>query len=89
VPVDDGVKPRRVRVEIEGGDVVKDVDEGVAYLEDGRLGEHPGPVRRVDVAADGRDGGDACQVIQDRGIANITGMNDEVAAAERIDSLGP
>jgi hypothetical protein len=88
VPVDDGVEPCRVGIDIKGGDVVKDVDEGFADLKDGRFGEHPGPVAAIDVAADGRDRGDARQVLQDRGITDVAGVNDEVAAAQRLDGFG-
>ncbi len=84
MPGHDRVEPCGCGVEVQVRDIVNNVDEGIADLKDRRFrraASCSGATCRV-VAADCRHKGDAGEVFQDHGIANVTGMDDEVATAQ-------
>src|SRR2546422_8534543 len=76
VPGDDGVKFRGCGIEIELTQIVEDVEEDAAYLDNLRSLERGGPRAVVVVAAHCDDGCDLPQRVQHLGAAHITGVDD-------------
>jgi hypothetical protein len=67
--------------------VVDDVDLHVADLQHGILRQFPRPRLNVNVPAHGSNGSDLLQGGDDRGITDISGVDDVVGAAQSIKSL--
>ena len=86
---DHDVPPFGLWIGMQGVAVVDHVDPEAKSREGGRFRKSVGPVAAVDIAADRRDRGDACQLIEMLGFADIAGMQDVLNAREGLQRLGP
>lgn len=89
VPEYDGGKPGGVGVEGKVFEVVEEVDEDTADLDDFGMGEWVGPSSLVDVAADCGDGRDGLKFGQDQRRADVACVKDSGNSAKCIDDLRP
>lgn len=80
VPVEDSGEARGRRVEVEGLDVVQQVEVGAFEQEHLGLGEAAARALGVDIAADGSDGRDLSQGVEDGWIADVAEVQDAVDA---------
>src|SRR5712691_152037 len=67
VPIDDGGKSRRLRVEVEGVHIMEHIQEDVASLHDVAQRQYAGPRSVVDVPTDSdrwRDGSEALEHVE-------------------------
>jgi hypothetical protein len=74
-------------VNIELRKIVNDIDENPAELDQFRFRQRVGPCAPVVVAAYYRDRRNAREFINDRRAADITGVDDEITAAQEVNRL--
>ncbi len=88
MPVDDGAHARSGRIEIERVDVMHDVHVAAARIDD--RGQRPVPRRGsgVRVATNPGHRRDRTQFVENRGRADIAGVDDPIHARERAQCLG-
>jgi len=84
-----GGEARGGRIEIEGREVVKNVDRVAADLDNVVGRKTVSPRTLVVVAADGVDRCGGSQRIEDGWSAHVGTMNDEVLVPECIECVGP
>ena len=89
VAADHNVNLSRDWIEIQVVDVVNDVDNCRSGLKHLRRWKARRPRRSVDVAFDCPDRCNRTKLFEDRRIADIAGVDDEVGAAQGIHSLRP
>ena len=77
------------RIEAELRKVVQHMDAHGVDLEDLRLGDAPRPGTGVVVAAHRDDRCKAAKLVQQAGLADVAGVDDVVASAQRLDRLWP
>lgn len=82
VAADDGGESGGFGVEVEGVEVVNDVDNSAGEFDDFSSVETLGPGLDVDIAADGGDGRDFLERGNDLRIADVAGMDDVLRAAQ-------
>ena len=87
VPGNDRRESRRLRVEVERREIVKDIQLQSADGDDFRYRQSSGPLPRVDVAANGNRRRDGAQMFEDSRITDITSVNDELRSLQCFDSL--
>src|SRR4030095_2581249 len=85
---DDGVNTGRGGLQGQGVEVVQYVDERLAGTQHFGLAKRRCPNALVVVASHGRHRCNARQLLEDIGVADVAGVNDEVAAAHRVQGLG-
>lgn len=88
VPADDGRDAGRGWVEVEGGEIMQHVE-----VVSGKLDELGGRklgawAEAVDVSAYGGDGGDGAEGVDNRRVADVTGVEDVIDAAESGEGFG-
>lgn len=86
---DDSRESRGVRVKVELRQIMQDVDFMTVNFDDVVCGKTARPGAYVVIAAHGSDGRDASEHVQNRWIADVAAMNDEVRVAQRIKGLRP
>ena len=86
---DDIREYRGVRVKVELRQIMQDVDFMTVNFDDVVCGKTVRPGAYVVIAAHGSDGRDSSEQVQNRGIADVAAMNDEVRVAQRIKRLRP
>lgn len=89
VAIDDGGKPGGGWVEWEIFEIVEEVDEYAADLDDFGVGELVCPSSLVDVAADSRDGRNGFKLGEDERRADVACVKDPGDPAEGVDDLRP
>jgi hypothetical protein len=89
VATDDNPEARGLGDEIEGLEIVQDVDPHPGNLEGCTRGEGLGPVPFVDIAADGRDRGQGAEGLEDGSRADIPCVYDQVRPLKRLDGFRP
>ena len=67
--------------------IVNDIDENLAELDQLRFRQRVGPCAPVVVAAYYRDRRNTREFINDRRVANITGVDDEITVAQEVNRL--
>jgi hypothetical protein len=75
------------RIDLELRHVVKNVDKYLAHLKNCRSGYRLRPSAVVVVAPDHGKRGERLERFQYVSTANVSGVNDEIAAAEKLDGL--
>ena len=86
---DDSRESRGIRVKVELRQIMQDVDFMTVNFDDVVGGKTARPGAYVVIAAYGSDGRDASEHIQNRWIADVAAMNDEVGVAQRVKRLRP
>lgn len=74
--------------EVQFAEIVEHVKTGTGGLDDGGQRELQRPTLSIDIAADGKDGGDGFQLGENFRRANIAGMDDEMDATQGEQGLG-
>ena len=82
VAADDDVKAGSFGVEVELFKVVEDVDRDILEFDYSGKRNGTGPGFGVHVAANGEDGCDGFELIQDLGVADVTCVNDGLGVCE-------
>ena len=85
---DDDVDAGAGGVAIELLEIVQDVDARVGRVERGGCGKGGGPGTFVDIAADGGDGREGAEAVEDGGIADVAGVDDVIGTGERGEGFG-
>ncbi len=85
----DHMDSRGFGLEIQLPEIVHDVDGNAAEFDKFRLGQVLAPGRLIDVATDGSQWRHSFQVLQNCGIADISGVNNVVGAAESVQCFRP
>ncbi len=75
-------------VNVELRKIVNDIDGNPAELDQFRFRQRVGPCAPVVVAAYYRDRRNARKFINDHRVADITGVDDEITAAQEVNRLG-
>lgn len=75
--------------QIELREIVQHEDGNAGDLDEFGFGQFAGPRRLVDIAADGGNGRDGRELIEDFGSANVSGVNDALRSAQRLQCLRP
>jgi hypothetical protein len=86
---DDSRESRGMRIEVELRQVMKNVDFLAANLDDVVCGKTARPSAYVVIAAHSSDGRNASERVQNRWVADVAAMNDEVRVAKRIKRFRP
>jgi hypothetical protein len=86
---DDSRESRGIRVKVELRQIMQDVDFMTVNFDDVVCGKTAHPGAYVVIAAHGSDGRDASEHVQNRWIADVAAMNDEVRVAQRVKRLRP
>ena len=73
---DDDVEPGGLWFQIERGEIVEYIDRHAAEFDHFRLCQPSRPRCLVNVAADGGDGRDGCELLKNLRSADVSGMND-------------
>jgi hypothetical protein len=68
---------------------VHDVDEYVVDLEHFDFSHRLGPRASIVVATDGGNRGDGCELFQDGGMPDVTGVNNEIASPQECHCFRP
>ena len=89
MPADNNLEPRSFGHEVDLSEIVKDIHSHLVNLEGFRLGEIAGPRLPINVASHGLDRRQCPQGIEDRGFADVPGVNDQLRVPERLDRLRP
>lgn len=71
-------EPCRFRPQIQLSKIVQNINGGAGEFDHFRLCQLARPWCFVDVAADGSDGRDDCELLENLGSANVSGVNDVV-----------
>jgi hypothetical protein len=79
--------PGAIWVNIELRKIVNDIDENPAEFDQFRFRQRVGPRAPVVVAAYYRDRRNAREFINDHRVAEITGVDDEITAAQEVNRL--
>jgi hypothetical protein len=79
----------REGIEVELGDVVEHIDGNTVYPKHLGLRDRFGPFTFVVVATHDRDWSEILERLNHSGVANVARVNDEIAAAKKLDRLGP
>jgi hypothetical protein len=88
VAADDDVEAGGFRVEVELFKIVQDVDRDILEFDDCRERKGRGPGLGVHVPANGEDGRDGFELVEDGRAADVTCVNDGLRAFERGESFG-
>ena len=88
VAADDDVEAGGFRVEVELCKIVQDVDRDILEFDDCRERKGRGPGLGVHVAANGEDGRDGFELVEDGRAADVACVNDGLGAFERGESFG-
>jgi hypothetical protein len=75
-------------IDIELRKIVNNIDENLAEVDQFRFRQRVGPCAPVVVAAYYRDRCNARESINDHRVADITGVDDEITAAQEVNRLG-
>lgn len=86
---DDSRESRGSWIELELRQVMKDVDCVAANLDHIVCGKTATPSARVVIATHGSDRRNGSERVQNRWVADVAAMNDEVRVVERIERLRP
>ncbi len=87
VAADDDVEAGGFWVGVEVLKIVQDVDRDILEFDDSGERKGRGPGLGVHVAANGEDGCDGFELVEDSRIADVARMNDGLGAFERIERL--
>lgn len=79
----DNPESSSLRLQIKLCQIVQNVDRNAGDLDDFGLGQLSSPRTVVDVAANGRDGSNLREGVEDLGCADIAGMKDVLRPSER------
>ena len=88
VAVKDGGEFGGGGVEVDGLEVVEEIEVAVFKEDDFGFGEFGAGAFAVDVAADGGDGGDGAQLVEDGDFADVAEVEDVVNAFKGGENLG-
>src|SRR6266850_2439969 len=83
----DEAKPGRGGIQIQGVHVVQHVDQHCADFRDRRQWQCPCPLLRVYIPAHGHDRSQFPQLLQNLGIPDVTGMNNQLRPAQSLHGL--
>jgi hypothetical protein len=87
VAADDDVEAGGFRVEVELCKIVQDVDRDILEFDDCRQRKGRGPWLGVHVAANGEDGRDGFELVEDGRAADVACVNDGLGGLERGESF--
>jgi hypothetical protein len=88
VTADNDVEAGGFRVEVELFKIVQDVDRDILKFDDCGERKGRGPGFGVHVAANGEDGCDGFELVEDGGVADVACVNDSLGAFERGERFG-
>jgi len=89
MPANNNLEPHSVGHKVEFSEIVKNVHPHLVNLEGFSLGETTGPRLPINVASHGLEGRQCLQGVEDRRLADVPGMNDQLGTTEHPDDLRP
>jgi len=85
--MDNGCEASGSRIEIQGCEVVQDVQVKRSDGDDVGHGQRLGPRARIDVSTNGKRWRDGTKLLEDLGATHVAGMDDEIRALQRVERL--
>jgi len=84
MPADNNVKARSPGIQVDSIDIVKNINRRRTSFYDGSFRQRSRPILLVNISADGHDGRECPQGIENLRFAHVSSVNDKVRTSQNI-----